>query len=215
MAPINPTPNQFPRTIYGIHDLEGAGILSQAHVGGWLVHTVDIGADAPADYTGLVNQGHRVIGRLNNGYGSAGTIPLPAQYDAFAAQVANWVASSKGGQIWIIGNEMNISGERPQGQTITPSSYATCFLKCRNAIHAVPGHANDQVIPGPVAPYNIETSYPGNTSGDWIKYFQDMLSAINGNLDGIAIHCYGRGNQPSSVTDETLYQAPLPSRPLN
>src|SRR5919197_919546 len=99
MPPVTLAPNQFPQTIYGIHDLEGANFLQQNNVSGWLLHTVNVNSDAPTDYTPYFNQNLRVIVRLNNGYGSDGTIPLPAQYDAFAQQCANWVAASPGAQI--------------------------------------------------------------------------------------------------------------------
>ncbi len=209
MPPISPTPDQFPSTLYGIHDVEGLNFLQQNNCSGWLVHSVHVWDDAPADYTALRNANCRVITRLNNGYGSAGTIPLPAQYDAFAQQCAQWVAASKGAQIFIIGNEMNVAAERPQGQPILPADYALCFQKCRAAIHAQPGFANVQLVPGATGPYNIETSYPANPTGDWIKYFQDILTALSGQYDGIAIHTYSRGQAPSDITNQAKFPPPF------
>lgn len=208
MPPITPTPQQFAKTIYGIHDIEASSFLTQNQVSGWLVHTVNVNTDAPTDYTSLVNAGMRVLVRLNNGYGSDGTIPVLAQYDAFAQKCADWVAASKNAQLWIIGNEMNLSAERPQGQPILPVQYAGCFLKCRDAIHAKAGHANDLVLVGPVGPYNVETTYPANPSGDWIKYFQDILNYVLDRCDGVTIHTYSRGNSTASITDEATYPAP-------
>ena len=208
MPAIPPTPDQFPSTLYGIHDVEGLNFLQQNNCSGWLVHSVNVWSDLPADYTALVNAKCRVLVRLNNGYGSAGTIPLPAQYDAFAAQCANWVAASKGAKLFIIGNEMNISAERPNGQPILPSNYASCFLKCRAAIQAKPGFASANVIPGAIGPYNIETNYPGNPTGDWVKYFQDVLALLQNQCDGIAIHCYSRGQNAGDVTNQDKFPAP-------
>jgi hypothetical protein len=208
MPAIPPTPDQFPQTIYGIHDVEGTNFLQQANCSGWLVHSVDVHNDPPADYTALVNARCRVIVRLNNGYGSTGTIPVPSGYDTFAQQCANWVAGSKGAKIFIIGNEMNISTERPNGQPILPANYATCFLKCRAAIQARAGFANANVIPGATGPYNIETNYPANPSGDWVKYFQDILTALQGQCDGIAIHCYSRGQNSADATNQDKFGAP-------
>lgn len=208
MPPITPTSDQFPKTIYAIHDVDGANFLAQNNTSGWLVQAAHVWNDSPGDYTALVNQGSRVIVRLNNGYGSEGTLPVPANYDAFAQRCADWVAGSKGAHVWIIGNEMNSSGERPNGQPILPAQYAACFLKCRAAIHARPGHAGDQVIAGATAPYNIETIYTGNSTGDWIKYFADVLAGLRGNCDGISIHGYARGQTPAAITDGATYPAP-------
>ncbi len=209
MPAIPPTPDQFPQTLYGIHDVEGLDFLQQNHASGWLVHTVDVWNDAPADYTALVNAKCRVLVRLNNGYGSTGTIPLPSGFDAFAAKCAQWVAGSKGAKLFIIGNEMNISAERPNGQPILPASYATCFLKCRAAIQVKPGFANANVIPGAIGPYNTETKYPANLSGDWIKYMQDVLAPLQDQCDGIALHTYSRGQNAGDVTNQDKFQAPF------
>lgn len=208
MPAVLPTPDQFPSTPYGIHDVEGLSFLQQSSASAWLVHAVDVWNDPPTDYTGLVNAKCRVIVRLNNGYGSTGTIPVPSGYDAFAARCAQWVSQSKGAKIFIIGNEMNISAERPNGQVIFPSSYASCFLKCRQAIQSKPGFAAANVIPGAIGPYNIETSYPANPSGDWIRYFQDVLALVQDQCDGIAIHCYSRGQTSGDVTNPDKFQAP-------
>lgn len=208
MPPVTPIPQQFPQTIYGIHDTEGASFLAQNECSGWLVRAVKVWSDPPSDFTSLVNQGMRVIVRLNNGYGTEGTIPLPAQYPAFAQKCADWVAASRGASIFIIGNEMNASFERPQNQPILPSNYVSCFVQCRDAIHAKPGHAGDQVVVGAVAPYNIETNYATNPTGDWIKYFQDVLTILKDRCDGIAIHTYSRGQRPEDVASPAKYPAP-------
>jgi hypothetical protein len=179
---IPPTPDQFPQSIYGIHDVEGLGFLQQNGCRGWLVHSVSVWNDAPADYSALVNAGCRVIVRLNNGYGSTGTIPVPSGYDNFARRCADWVAGSRGAKLFIIGNEMNISAERPGGQPIVPSNYVSCFSKCRTAIQAKPGFANANVIPGAIGPYNIETNYSGNPTGDWVRYFQDVLNPLQNSM---------------------------------
>lgn len=208
MPPIPPSPDQFPQSIYGIHDVAGSDFLQQNNCSGWLVQSVDVWNDIPADYTPLVNAKCRVLVRLNNGYGSTGTIPLPSGYDAFAQRCAQWVAASRGAKVFVIGNEMNISAERPQGQPILPADYAICFLKCRAAIQAKPGFANTNVVPGATGPYNIETNYPANPTGNWVKYFQDILVALQGQCDGIAIHCYSRGQNPGDVTNQDKYPAP-------
>jgi len=208
MPPIPPTPSQFPQTIYGIHDVEGADFLRQNNCSGWLVQAVKVWTDPSPDYTPLVNAGLRVIVRLNNGYGSEGTIPPPSGYDAFAQKCADWVAQTRGAQLFIIGNEMNLRAERPNGQPILPSDYASCFLKCRAAIQAKAGFANANLIPGATGPYNSETNYPANPTGNWTKYFQDILALLQGQCDGIAMHTYSRGQQPGDVTNPDKFPPP-------
>jgi len=208
MSAIPPTPDQFPQTIYGIHDVEGLSFLQQNNCSGWLVRSVDVWNDPPADYSTVVNAKCRVIVRLNNGYGSAGTIPLPSGYQAFAQQCANWAAGSKGIKVFIIGNEMNIAAERPQGQPILPADYVDCFLKCRAAIQGKPGLANANVVPGAVGPFNIETNYPANPTGDWIKYFRDIMTPLQGQCDGVAVHTYSRGQNPGDIVNQEKFPPP-------
>ncbi len=203
MPPVIITPDEFPKTIFGIHDLEGASFLTQNNCSGWLVHTVKLDSDPPTDYGNYVNAGLRVIVRLNYDYGGTtnGTIPLPAQYDAFATSCGMWVAASKGARIWLIGNEPNLPDEWPQGQPITVQQFAGCYQKCRAAIHSHPGHENDQVIPGGVAPWNP-------AEGDWVQYFQTLYGLIKGNCDGVSLHTYTHGNTPDKITDESKFGAP-------
>lgn len=208
MPPIPPTPDQFPSTLYGIHDVQGSSFLLENNCRGWLVQSVKVTADPPADYTALVNAGCRVLVRLNHGYGSEGTIPLPEGYETFARQCADWVAASRGAQLFIIGNEMNTAAERPRGQPILPTDYARCFLKCRAAIQAKPGFADANVIPGAIGPYNIETTYPANPTGDWVKYYADVMALLKNQCDGIAIHCYSRGQKPADIVNQDKFPPP-------
>lgn len=208
MPAIPPSPDQFPKLLYGIHDVEGAAFLQQNNAPGWLVHSVKVTSDPPPDYTPYVNAGLRVLVRLNNGYGSEGTIPVPANYDAFAQQCANWATQTKGAKLFIIGNEMNSVAERPNGQPILPTNYASCFMKCRAAIQGKPGLANANVILGAVAPYNTQTTYPTNPTGDWITYFKDLCALLQDQCDGISIHTYARGQQPADVTNSDTFPPP-------
>jgi len=180
---------------------------------GWVLITEGIGANpddtSGRDYTVYSKRGFGVIVRLNNGYSGTGTIPKPDQYDAFARRCANWAGHSPGANIWIIGNEMNHAGERPGGEAdankITPQMYADCYRFCRAKIKAVPGHADDLVVVGAVAPYNIQTTYPGNESGDWIQYFKDTLKAIGPECDAIALHAYTMGPDSALVASEETF----------
>lgn len=240
---------------------------------GWIVFPVEVGSDpnnqSGMDFRPWSSQDFGIICRINNGYGSAGTIPHSSQYANFAKRVANFVAASPGCKIWVIGNEMNHSQERPaipsptrtvkptppllrRGpnadptghgdvtrfsalapaaaaapapsaaartagfEVITPALYADCFRQCRDAIKLVPGHGDDQVITGAVAPWNNETVYPGNPEGDWVKYFSDMLAILGpAGLDGMALHTYTHGSDPALITDTSKMNAPFQNRFFN
>ena len=140
--------------LHGFHDRGGEHL--HADRPGWTLVTEGIGDEHSsahgADYTDLSGRGFGVIVRLNNAYGSGGTIPLPDRYLSFAATCAAWVAKSKGANIWIIGNEVNHQAERPNGVVITPEQYARCFQLCRDAIKQA--NSNARVIPAPLAPYH-------------------------------------------------------------
>src|SRR5204863_2641616 len=134
------------RGLYGIHDHDPDPTPYLSHITpaapGWVTATVAVGHDpavtSGVDFSFLANQGHTIICRINNGYFPDGTIPLPADYDNFAKRCSNFVSSSRGCNMWIIGNECNLSGEWPQTATnvpyVSPQSYASCFRKVYNAI---------------------------------------------------------------------------------
>ena len=203
--------------IFGLHDPGGENLMAQAGRRGWIVFTVETGSN-PADtggfdFTPWADAEYGILCRVNNGYGSAGTIPHSSRYTDFAQRVANFVAGSRGCKLWVIGNEMNHAQEWPNGQPITPVQYAECFRLCRDAIHALPGHADDQVIVGAVAPWNVQTKYGGNPTGDWVRYFSDILTLLGaGGLDGIALHTYTHGSDPSLITSDAKMDAPFDGR---
>lgn len=207
---------KLPRYIFGLHEPGGEWLMEEKGKPGWIVFTHGLGHD-PNDHNGLdyrrwSERGFGIIARLNHGYGTAGTIPLPQHYDAFALRVRNFVASSPGCHVWIIGNEMNHGQERPEGQPITPDRYAACYKKCWEQIHNLPGHEEDQVAVGAVAPWNNTTAYPGNESGDWVRYFLDILNAIRSlgcQVDAITLHTYTHGHDPALVFSEQKMNPPF------
>ena len=90
------------------------------------------------------------------------------------------------------------------GEIITPQLYASCYGMCRQSIHGLQGHENDKVLIGAVAPWNSQTVYPGNASGDWIKYFQDILLQCGATgCDGITLHTYTHGANPTLILDNS------------
>ena len=217
--------------IYGLHDQGGEDLLIVNNTAkGWVLLTEEIRANpndtGSKDYRNLADKGLGVIVRLNYGYYGVGTIPHPQQYDDFARRAANFVNYSAGARIWLIGNEMNMRDEQPDGELITPRMYATCYSKCRNAIKSLAGHENDLVITGAIAPWNYQTPYDADPQGvypankipngpvngyfgDYIQYLRDMLLAIgSGNCDGIAVHAYTHGYDPDLVFSEAKMDPP-------
>ena len=95
-------------------------------------------------------------------------------------------------------------------QVITPELYVRCYKLCRAAIHAVPGHADDQVLIGAVAPWNDQTRYSGNPSGDWVRYFSDILAGLGpAGCDGITIHTYTHGTDPALIRSSARLDPPF------
>ncbi|MCL4827238.1 MAG: M23 family metallopeptidase [Caldilinea sp.] len=271
--------------IFGLHDPGGEWIMAQAGRRGWILFTEEVGSDpnnlSGADYRPYSDQDFGVMVRINNGYGSVGTIPPPSRYAEFARRVANFVAASPGCRIWIIGNEMNHSQEWPElsplravsplsaalsaaedtesvaperaigptqdpfgrssatrfsalspeevtpagvlrsamrsgRQPILPADYVRCFRLCRDAIRSLPGHSDDLVVIGAVAPWNAELTYPSNPTGDWIVYFTDILNGLGPDgLDGIALHTYTHGSDPALITDRSTMNPPFQNRYYN
>ena len=215
---------QFPSHIFGMHDPGAENLFTNATKSGWITVTVKVNPpDHNGDFSALANAGLGVIVRLNNGYGSDGTIPFAAQYSTFAQQCAAFVAASHGAKIWIIGNETNMVAERPgntggannDGEVITPDLYARCFANCRREIKQRSGHANDWIAPAAPAPWNNQTQYSGNGDGDWVKYFQDILSQcvqLNAPPDALALHTYTHGFDANLITSDEKMGAPFQNR---
>lgn len=96
---------------------------------------------------------------------------------------------------------------------ITPEMYVRCYRLCREAIHAQPGHEDDQVLVGAVAPWNNQTAYPGNESGDWVRYFADILGLLGPlQCDGFTLHTYTHGSDPALITSTAKMEAPFQDR---
>lgn len=251
-------PRFDPEHIFGIHEPGGEHLIIQAGRTGWVLFTETVGHNpndrSGKDYSPFAARGLAVMARLNNGHHPQGTIPFGSEYANFARRCANFVASSQGCRVWIIGNEPNYAVERPgvreethskgpeevefqeadpsrrglaerfnaqrpgrnaeesgagetDGEVITPEMYARCYRLCRDAIRRVPGHEEDRVLIAPVAPWNTDTIYNGNPSGDWIRYFQDILVLLGpSECDGIALHTYTHGADPELIRDNSKLQ---------
>ena len=205
-------PSFFPPYIYGLHEAGGEQLMLDAGRAGWVLALATVGLDGghgtPTDFTHLSGRGLGVVVRLHNGYEPVGSIPKPERYDDFARSCAAFVARTRGCKTWIIGNEPNHGSERPEGQFILPKQYADCYRRCRTAIHQLPGHADDLVLVAGPAPWNAETRYAGNPSGDWAQYFADLLAEVPvGGCDGLAIHTYTRFLDASRIRVDIPFNA--------
>ncbi|MBV7329072.1 N-acetylmuramoyl-L-alanine amidase [Chloroflexi bacterium TSY] len=97
-----------------------------------------------------------------------------------------------------------------QGEMITPELYARCYRLCRDAIHLQPGHEDDEVLIGAVAPWNTQTTYPGNPNGDWVQYFREILEILGPqNCDGFTLHTYTHGPDPNLIASDTKLPSPF------
>ena len=93
----------------------------------------------------------------------------------------------------------------------------TVTANVAQAIKALPGHENDQVIVGGVAPWNPQTHLrgqperrlgqipPGHPDHTWGR----------GNCDGIAIHAYTHGSDPKLIYTDALMNPPFQNRQYN
>jgi len=219
-GPTEPLPPGESPYIFGLHDRGGEHYMAWAGRKGWVLCTEELGASpqnwSSRSYSDLSDKGYGVIVRLNHGYHERGTLPTHERYADFASRCGNFVERSNGCHIWVIANEMNLAVERPggpqHGEVITPERYCAAFRMCRRQIRSRPGHAHDQVVIGAVGPWNTQTTYPGNPSGDWIVYFQDILKGLDGELDGIALHTYGRSPDPAEIVSELCMDPPFDHR---
>jgi N-acetyl-anhydromuramyl-L-alanine amidase AmpD len=228
--PLNDSPY-----LYGIHDPGGEHLMAAGGARGWILFTEELGSNPNdtrgGDYSRWANEGFGVMVRLNHGYEPNGTIPHSSRYADFARRVANFVNASKGCRIWIIGNETNFAVERPgvaldwsanpprivsPGEVILPAMYARCYTLCRQAIKRLPGRGADQVITAAVAPWNAQTTYPGNPNGDWVQYQTDILAELGpSGCDGVSIHAYTHGADPALIHTDTRMNPPFANRQYN
>jgi len=192
--------------LYGLHEPGGEYLYAKNGVSGWIVHTHALGHN-PTDNGGVdyTQWDGTPIARLNNGYNPEGTIPKPEFYMDFAKRVGRWANLSLACSRWIIGNEPNHNVEWPEGQRISAEEYALCYILCREEIRIQHGHADDEVILAPVAPW-----FASGGEG-WLEYFnkvQEYILNDDGDIDAFAIHAYTHGPDPYLITANTGMDAP-------
>ena len=197
--------------IFGLHDKGGESLMQGR---GWVTVTEAIGRDPNnhhgADYRDLSSLG--VIVRLNNGYGSTGTIPTRHYYHDFAQRCVNFIRASSGCNKWIIGNEPNHQQEWPDGERIYPKDYAECYNIVKNKLGSL-AQDHEILVAGP-APWNNQVTYqPNNGRGDWITYLQDQIRSIGLEVvDGVSIHAYTHNYDPATIHSEAVMNPPFQDR---
>ncbi|MBV7330238.1 hypothetical protein KFU94_18705 [Chloroflexi bacterium TSY] len=195
--------------IFGIHEFGGEQHILDAGRTGWIVDTVAV-KDAPfgRDYRSWDSRGLRILCRLNWGYEPDGTIPFQWAYGDYARRCAAFVEKSQGCSRWIIGNEMNTNWEWPggrQGEPISAEQYAICFRMVAAEIRAAQPEAEAEIILGAVGPWNV-------TSGDWLRYFEDLCLMTKNQAGGIALHTYTHGADPALVFSDAKMDEPYAQR---
>lgn len=203
------------QNIFAIHEPGGEHLIREAGRTGWIVFTEAIGHDpndhSGKDFTPWAHDGIQAVCRINNAYGSGGTIPLPGDYEAFAHRCANYVAASHGCEWWIIGNEIAMPWDHPDGKAISLRDYVRCYKLCVDAIKSLTPDA--KCMMQPPAPWNNLIQYAGNERGDWVKQMSDQLEwAGPANVDGIAIHTYTHGQDPALIDDDARMGDPFGDR---
>ncbi len=195
--------------IYGIHDWTSDAVdffvtasSGSDCVRGWILHAEaigDSGSHGGGDFSSLTSAGFGVIVRLDYSWG-AGTLPDPDRFDEFAATFADYVRNTRGDvHVWIVANEPNLMWG---GRNFSPQEYARAYTMVRNAVHAVPGHENDQVL---VTAMGIWADHP-DLYGDWLyDYFTEILDVIGGDYDGFAIHAYTREFSVGAIQSDQMW----------
>ena len=229
------------QNLYGVHDMvrewiDEIAIPSGKSFWGLSVHSIGMDPNNTSNDLPLYNPSSKrivQIARLNHAYdGHNGTFPQREPYDRyawgsspnyinFAKRVARFIVSAtkacqaaniKPCYNWILGNEPNLTGERPQGQVITAEMAAELYTIVWKEVHggtSVHEHAKHRLWVAAVAPYNIDT-------GDWIKYQLDMMNIIHttGGItpDAFTGHAYTRGGNPAMVAGSQKMNPPFSDR---
>lgn len=186
--------------IFGMHDYSPvwADMVVGAGRTAWCVNTEGIGRD-PNDMGSKQYDDHggRIthIARLNCGYGTTGTIPLPQYYGDFAQRCANF-AKGTNAKYFVVANEICLEWERPDGQEIKFEDYIRCYNLVYEAIKAVRPDA--LISPQAHGTWNPATRYPENPSGDWCLVVKHQLERIVG-CEWIALHAYAHYHDPQLI----------------
>lgn len=191
--------------IYGIHeyDNEWASMVRDSGVDAWSLELTELSSN----FSGRDFRFDSVtpIIRLNWGYGSTGTLPLPEKYDEFAYRCAEFIKHSQGIQRVHIGNELSLQWEWPNGIMPTVEQYVQAYHKTYNAIKSV--NPNIMITFAPPAPWNP------TWGGDWVDIIPKLCDMIgHDKIDFFALHAYTKGYNLNGFTKLQPMDAPYQHR---
>lgn len=145
----------------------------------------------------LRDAGLTVILRLD--YARGQNVPPPGAEEEFVAFVRDVALAQVGdaATIIVIGNEPNLDIEcQRSGGRCEPEHYAQVYRRVREAARAAYPDRNYQFLVAGVSPGGVW----GPRYLDGEEYYRRALGALApGEVDGIAIHAYGGGDEEASV----------------
>ena len=205
-----------------VHDPPPKAEQERLGIGG-VVFTHGLGDD-PLDLNGFDHSavllpGLLRVDRANYGYDGLGTIPPESKWYRAATRLCNWAKATPGLQVLVLGNETNMGWERagyktPDEEVITPARYIAYWKIVWSGMRRV--RPDVQLAMAPIAPWNTDTSYPGNEAGDWLVYWADMFELAGAyRPDVVAVHTYTHGRHKDLVRSESPMDSPYEDRFYN
>jgi hypothetical protein len=191
--------------LYGVHwwDYDRPNVGS-GPTGGWSVETVLTNSDEwqrgwwfePLYQQVTEQHDAEIITRVDYTWVN-GNQTVPAPTTMSAANWANKIVSDIIGPLgpyasrWVIGNEPNLLGEGngwPDNK-VTPEGYAQIYHTVRDIIKAQ--RPQDEVLFAPVSPGGVDLNGGRWKDGNqWLGEAIDATLALDGTIDGFAIHAY-------------------------
>jgi hypothetical protein len=188
--------------LLGLHDQAGGEwMVEQGMMGCCLVHYQIQRQPLQLDLRYLQEAGIVVICRLNWGYADgSGTLPRPADRDAFVTAVTQTMRFSQGVDYWHVGNEPNNRQEWPgfdsgDEYALTPQYVVDIY---NDIWRRIDGRA--RMGPPPIDPY----FGPNSNNRDWWVY---ILGQIDG-ADALYLHSKTQTNDPNEVWSEARFTHP-------
>jgi len=111
--------------------------------------------------------------------------------DCYLNYLRDLVPVATGVHTWLVGNEMNMRLEAKAfaGGVIDPAWYANVYREARRVIRSFPGHEQDAVFVGGLAPGTGPDAARFMSGRDFMSRLLYVLSPNE--VDGIALHAYG------------------------
>jgi hypothetical protein len=205
--PTEPEEPAADRPLLGLHDPSGLSYMQHTGIDGVGVtlHQVQK-TSVELDYTWFDGV---CIARLCWGWADGtGTLPRPADKDAFIDAVVSTMLGAKGVDYFYVGNEVNNRREWPGFNTA--NEYALTPEYVVEIYNAIWERVHDQVKmgPPPLDPY----FGPGSDNSQWWTYILGMIDGA----DALFLHGKTQTNDPAEVwSEEKFGDEPLTWQYLN